>query len=449
MIGFLSIPRLRAWSVLALALAAPAAQALDLLSAYRLALANDARYQASRAANLAGKEPLSQATAQLLPTVSINGSRASVNADLESGGRSAHNDYYSSNYALQLRQPLYRWYNISQYRQAEAQAAAADGNLDKDRESLVQRLAGSYFDALLARDQVALVLAQKEAYAGQLEAARRSLAAGVGTRTDIDDAQARYDLLLSQELEAQQNVDFTRRQLEVLLNQPVAGLAALDPGRLALVPPDPARAESWVEQSVDGNPELRALRAGLDAARQEVEKARAGHHPTLDLVAQRSKTQSESITAINTSSLTTQVGLQLAIPVFSSGYVSSTIRQAEANLDRLQQEYNARSRELALEIRKQFQNVTEGILKVRALEQGERSAQQAVFSNQKGLQAGTRTRVDILNAEQQRVNAGRDLAQARYQYLLARIRLQSLTSGSGEEAIAAVNAWLTESRPGH
>lgn len=428
---------------LALVLLAPAAQALDLLAAYRLALENDARYQAARAANLAGQEPLAQATAQLLPTVSINASRARNSTDLSSDSVSNHNDYFSATYALQVRQPLFRQYNFALYRQAKAQATAADAALDRDRENLVQRLAAAYFDALMARDDLALVLAQKQAYGAQLESARRALAAGSGTRTDIDDAQARWDMALAQELEASQNVDFTRRRLQMLVNRPVARQAVLDPARMALALPDPARPEDWVARGEENNAELRNLRSGLEAARQEVEKARAGHYPTADLVAQRSRGQSETITAINTRNANSQLGVQLNLPLFAGGQVNSTVRQAEANLEKQRQEYEARRREVELDVRKEFQNVTEGILKVKALEQAERSTDQAVFSNQKGFQAGVRTRVDILNAEQQRTDARRSLAQARYQYLLARIRLHSLADPSGEEALAAVNPWLS------
>jgi TolC family type I secretion outer membrane protein len=284
------------------------------------------------------------------------------------------------------------------------------------------------------------VLSQKEAYAVQLEASRRALAAGQGTRTDIDDAQARYDLTLSQELEASQNLGYTRRQLQTIVNEPVDDLAVLDPARMQLQAPLPASAEEWIARGEAVNPELRALRADIEVARQELEKARAGHFPTVDLVAQRSKSMSE-----NTRYLTTLVGVQVNVPLFAGGYVMSQTRQALANIDKAGQQYEARRREVAQEIRKEFQNVAEGVLKVRALEQAERSADQAVFSNQKGLQAGTRSRVDILDAEQRRMNVRRDLAVARYRYIVARVRLQSLVSSLNEAEIAAINGWLTPS----
>ena len=432
---------------LALSLLAAPAAALDLLDSYRLALRNDARHQASIAQAAANREALPQARAQLMPNVSASLARSRNSTDRQAldifGRPSRENfDYISSNYALSLRQPVFRMYNFALYRQAQRQVEGAEATLDRSLQDLLVRLAGAYFEALLAQDQHALVIAQKEAYAGQLDAAKRSFAAGQGTRTDIDDAQARYDLTLAQELEASQNLGYTRRQLQTIVNEPVDSLAVLDAARLELQAPNPASAEEWIARGEEVNAELRALRADIEVARQELDKARAGHYPTVDLVAQRSKSESENNVSINTRYLTTQVGVQVNVPLFAGGYALSQTRQALANIERAEQLYEARRREVAQEVRKEFQNVAEGILRVRALEQARRSAEQAVLSNQKGFQAGTRSRIDILDAQQQRVSVERDLAVARYRYIVARLRLQSLVGSLDEPEIEAVNAWL-------
>ncbi|ATE62231.1 TolC family outer membrane protein [Thauera sinica] len=432
---------------LAALLPAPPAAALDLLDSYRLALQNDARHQASRAQAAASREAVPQARAQLLPSVSASLTRSRNSTEREAPdvfGRTATDsfDYVSSNYALTLRQPVLRMYGFAQYRQARHQVEGAEATLDRSLQDLLVRLAGAYFDALLAQDQHALVIAQKEAYAAQLEASKRAFAAGQGTRTDIDDAQARYDLTLAQELEASQNLGYTRRQLQTIIDRPVDALAALDPARMELQPPQPADAEEWIARGEEVNPELRALRADIEVARQELDKARAGHYPTVDLVAQRSRSESENNVSIDTRYLTTLVGVQVNVPLFAGGYTVSQTRQALAGIERAEQQYEARRREVGQEIRKEFQNVAEGVLRVRALEQAERSAGQAVFSNQKGFQAGTRSRIDILDAQQQRVSVKRDLAVARYRYIVSRLRLQSLVGTLDEPGIEAVNAWL-------
>ncbi len=436
-------------ALFAAAVASPA-QAIDLLQGYRLAIQNDARYQAARAEAAAAREAEPQALAQLLPNLSANLLRSDKTSGVWTpgfAGGSIHRrqDYISTNYALTLRQPLYRRFNFVSYQQAQAQVVSAEANLDRNLQDLLVRLSGAYFDAMMAEDQLNLVLSQKEAYVAQLQSAKRRFEAGQGTRTDIDDAQARYDMALAQELEAVQNVDYQRRQLQIIINQPVHQLAALAPTRIELVAPYPADPEEWVRRGEEINAELRSMRANIEAAEREVAKAGAGHHPTVDLIAQRSRTQSDSETSINQGYLTNSVGLQVNIPLFAGGYNSSQVRQAEALLDKTRQQYEARRREIDQAIRKEFQNVAQGVLKVRAQEQAERSADQAVFSNQKGFQAGTRTLVDILNAQQQRMNVRRDLANARHQYILARIKLQGLVGALTETELTTVNQWLDKS----
>ena len=428
---------------------APAAQALDLVQSYRLALENDATYQAALAANQAGHEAVPQALAQLLPNLSASGSRSKNATDSQSPGflgqmNHSFSRYTSASTTLALRQPLFRKYNFALYQQAQAQEKNADAVLDKDRQDLLMRLSGAYFEALMAHEQHTFILAQKDAYNGQLQSATRAFAAGAGTRTDIDDAQARYDLGLAQELEARQNIGYTRRQLQVIVNQPVESLATLDAGRMELLPPTPNNLDEWITRSEENNAELRALQANIEAAQQELEKAKSGHYPTADLFVQRSKTESDTNYTINSQYLTTAVGVQFNIPIWSGGYVNSQMRQATATLEKTKQQYEARRREIGQQVRKEFQNVTEGILKVKSLEQAERSSGQAVFSNQKGLQAGTRSQIDILNAQQQQMNVRRDLAQARYQYLMARVRLQGLMNSLNEDEMARINSWLVE-----
>ena len=432
-----------------LALGSIPAQALDLLKSYRLALEQDAGYQASRAEAAASRELMPQARAQLLPNLSSSLSRSKNQTNSETAGfLGARNftsyEYLSSSYSLTLRQPLYRKYNFALYQQAQSQVESAEAILDKSLQDMLVRLCGAFFEALMAQDQLSLVLSAKEAYAGQLQAARRVFQAGQGTRTDIDDAQVRYDMILAQELEASQNVGHTRRQLQVMVNQPVESLAILNPDRMQLIPPLPANPEEWIARGEDVNAELRAMRANIQTATQELEKAKSGHIPTVDLLVQRSRSVSENQVSINQFYMTSQVGLQVNIPIFAGGYINSQVRQASAILEKSQQQYEARRRELGLQIRKEFQNVAEGVLKVKAQEQAERSSDQALLSNQKGYQAGTRSQIDILNAQQQRMNVRRDLANVRYQYLLARVRLQGLVGSLNEEEISTINGWLSE-----
>lgn len=435
--------------IAAIALSAASTQSwsLDLLQAYQAAMQEDASILATRAATDARRERLPQARAQLLPNLSASASRnrnslERTTPDFQGDPVTTNSRYASSSEALTLRQPIFRLYQVADYYQAQAQVDDANAILERELQNLSVRVSGAYFEALLTSEQLALVLAQKTAYLTQLSSARKRLAAGAGTRTDIDEAQAALDLNLAQELEAIQNVDFTRRQLQSLINRPVDSLAALDAEKLQLIQPEPNRVEDWIARAENLSPELQSLKAQLEAARLEVRKAQAGHFPTLDAIAQLTRSESDTVTNVNNRYNNKSVGLQLNIPIFAGGYVNSQMRQALAEQERVGQALEGLRRDLGVRIHREFRGVTEGVLRVRALEQAVRSAEQVVSSNRRSFEAGSRTLVDTLNAEQQRAAAQRDLVQARHMYLMSRVRLHALAGGSKTEVINQINSWL-------
>lgn len=426
---------------------APAVSAMDLLQAYQAAQQQDATILASRAAAEAGRERLPQARSQLLPNVAISVSRNNnnlVSSTPNSLGQAQTNEshYPSKNQTLTVRQPLFRSYLTAQYRQAEAQVQDAEAALAQDEQNLTVRVSGAYFEAMLTHEQLALVLAQRAAYTTQLDAARKSFAGGSGTRTDVDEAQARLDMNTALELEARQNVSYTLKQLETLVNQPIDKLATLDASKLELLEPQPNVLQDWIVRAELNSPQLQALKAQAEVARQEVKKAGSGHYPTLDAVAQWSRSESENVLNFQSGYTNASIGLQLNIPIFSGGYVSSTVRQTLAGQERAEQALEAGRRDLGVRVYKEFRGVTENIPKIKALELALRSADQLVLSSRKSFQAGSRTVIDVLNAEQQRTLVLRDLAQARYVYLISKIRLLALVGAANVEAITEINRLL-------
>lgn len=432
---------------LALVSMGPCAWSMDLLQAYELARTEDASLQAARSTAAAGRERLPQARAQFLPNVSANLSYnkndlASTTPDFLGQDQTTKNKYPSSNQTLTLRQPIYRSQLMAQYRQAQAQVDESEATLAQEEQSLAVRVSSAYFEALLAHDQLELVRAQRATYTTQLDAARKTLAAGTGTRTDIDESQARLDMNTALEIEARQNITYTEQQLQALINQPVSQLAKLDVTRLDLSDLQPSRLQDWVERGERSSPQLQALRAQIEVARQEIDRAKAGHLPVLDAIAQISRSQSESVTSTASSYNNASIGLQLNVPLFAGGYVNSQVRQALAGLARAEQAYEAGRRDLGVRVYREFRGVTEGVPKIKALEQAQRSSDQLVLSSRKSFQAGSRTVLDVLNAEQQRVFVLRDLAQARYVYLTSKVRLLSLVGGADLEAVQAINSYL-------
>ena len=427
--------------------AASPAWSLDLLEAYEAAMSEDASIRATRAATNARKERIPQARSQLLPNLSLNASRfrnslESTTADFRGNPATSEVRYGSSSEALVLRQPIFRKLLTADYRQAVAQVDDANAILDRETQNVAVRLSGAYFETLLTAEQLALVLAQKTAFTTQLDAARKRFTAGTGTRTDIDEAQAALDLNVAEELEARQNVIFTQRQLQTLINRPVDNIATLDPAKLVLTDPTPALIEDWIDLAESNSPEIQSLKAQVEVARYEIEKAQAGHYPTLDAVAQWSRTESDTVTTVNNRYVNKSIGLQLNVPLFTGGYVNSQVRQALAEQERANAALEATRRDLGVRLHREFRGITEGKLRIRALEQAVKSTEQVALSNRRSFEAGSRTLVDTLNAEQQQVSAQRDLAQARYVYLISKVRLNALAGGPKTTVIEEVNGWL-------
>ena len=431
-----------------MALVCTPAWSLDLSQAYQAALEQDSTIRSVRAATDARRERLPQARSQLLPNLSASSSRYRNSLERTAPdffGRLVTSDerYTSSSETLTLRQPLFRKLLIADYRQAEAQVDDANAILERELQNVSVRVSGAYFEALLAEEQLALILAQKTAYTTQLDAAEKRFRGGSGTRTDIDEARAALDLNVAQELEARQSLDLTHRQLQSLINRPVDRLASLDASKMQLLQPAPGRVEDWAERAETHSPEVQSLRAQVEVARQDVDKAQAGHYPTVDAIAQWSRSNSDTVTALKNRYTNRSIGLQLNVPLFSGGYVSSTVRQAVAAQLRAEEALEALRRDLGVRLHREFRGVTEGILRVKALEQAVRSAEQVVLSNRRSFEAGSRTLPDLLNAEQLKVSAQRDLAQARFIYLISRVRLHALAGGPKTEVIDEINGWLT------
>lgn len=448
------LPRRHAWSALAallcLATSLPA-WSLDLLSAYQAALTEDATLLAARAVNSATRERLVQARAQLRPNINFSASRNhnDLSRSQTSNGQSTEFDekYYSQNQTLQLRQPLYRRPLLATLAQAHHWVEDAQATLAQEERSLGQRLVASYLEVLLAQDELELVQKQQMTTTYQLDAARKSFAAGAGTRTDIDEVQARLDLNRARELEARQQLAMSGHRLGVLINRPVETLARLDPVRLPLNPPEPADLQAWVTQAEANNPQMQSLQAQLRAAELEVQRASAAHQPTLDLLLQATRSSSENTTTPASSYTNRMVGLQLNVPLYAGGYVQSQVRQALALQSEAEARLEALRRELAVQVHQELRGVSEGVLKVRAMEQAVRSADQLVTSSQRSFAAGARTLIDILNAEEALQKARRDLARERYLYLLSHYRLQTLTGTDMQQAMVSVNNTLQSPAP--
>jgi len=426
--------------------AATAANGADLLEIYRLAQSSDAQYAAARAAWSAGQEKLPQGLAGLLPQASVSASTQYNDRETRSRDpavAAVAGRFNSNSASLSVTQPLYRPQNFAAYDQAKTQVAQADSVFAQAAQDLILRVAQAYFEVLLAQDTVEFAQAQLTAIGRQLEQARRNFEVGTATITDTHEAQSRYDITVSTEIAARNDLEIRKRQLEQFIGRSAPGLSPLGK-RFSLRSPEPAQMDRWVAEAAESNLQVRVSRASLEFASQEIERNRAGHRPTLDAFATYSESGSgpSSPAGVGADATSKVVGVQLAVPIYQGGLVSSRVREAVANEDKARQDLENARRGAELAARQTFLGVTSGIAQVKALEAALVSSQSSLDSTRLGQEVGVRTQIDVLNAQQQLSQTRRDLAQAKYNYILALLRLKSAAGQLTEQDLALVNAWL-------
>jgi len=293
---------------------------------------------------------------------------------------------------------------------------------------------------LQSQDNIAFINSQKSAITEQLAFAKRNFEVGTATITDTHEAQARYDLAVAQEIAEQNNLNIRLRALEKLIGKPPGTLDTLaDP---ALLKGGPGSIDEWAARAVEGNLQAEIQRIARTIADQEVERNRAGHHPTLDAVAGYTINNGQNFGATQVDTRVASVGLELNVPIYQGGLISSRVREAVANQEKARQDVEVATREAGLQARQAWLNVNSGVARVRALEQALVSTQAQLDSTKLGLEVGVRTNLDVLNAEQQVLSAQRDLAGARYASLLAGLSLKAAIGALSPEDLAEIDQVL-------
>ena len=442
------IPRWKALS-LALALAGgalPSLQAQSLLDLYSAARGFDASYQSAKSQFDATLAKSAQAKALLLPTANFALGANTSNQEVNSPVVSRNYSYDAQTATISAAQPLYRPANKASYDQGVKQVELANAQLRAAEQDLIVRVSQAYFDVLASSDSLAFVKSQKTAVAEQLASAKRNFEVGTSTITDSREAQARYDLVIAQELAAENDL----RVKTIALNQ-LVGKSDAAPKPLAapvvLTPLQPADAEVWVQQSEDQHPGLAQLKVALDVAKLETAKAEAGHKPTLDLtgsytVANSQKGSSSGPAAYDTRSNVATVGLSFNLPLFAGFATQNRIKETLALEDKARTDLEATKRTVAQGTRTAFFGVLSGQGQVKALEAAEASSQSALDANKLGYQVGVRINIDVLNSQSQLFDTKAKLAKARYDVLLGGLKLKQANGSLVADDLNPINSQL-------
>jgi len=432
------------------------AHAIDLIQVYQQALANDATFASARASLAAGRERVTQGRAGLLPQVGLSGSVIRSDSDFSPfnegqtvviGGVPTQVGASGSNlttkeYTLALSQPLFRWDRWQTYEQSKLSQAIAEAQFAQAQQDLITRVAQAYFDVLSAQDTLESIRAQKSAVTEQLASAKRNFEVGTQTITDTHEAQAAYDLVVAQEFAAVNDLDNKRNALQAIIGTDPGALATLQSG-ITLAPPQPALVDQWVSSAENQNYGVTVSQLALESAKRDISKNRAGHLPTLDLVASSTRRDTSGrIQSASGDNRNNSIGVQWNVPIFSGYAVTSRVREAIALEDKARNDLETTRRNAALQARQAFLGVNSGLAQVKALQAAEVSSQSALESNKLGYQVGVRINIDVLNAQRQLYSTRTDLARARYNTILNGLRLKSASGSLREADLVPVNNLL-------
>ncbi len=416
------------------------AQAQSLVDLFDAARGFDAAFQSAKSAHDAAVAKADQARAGLLPTVGLSAGASRTNVD--NASPVPDRSYDARNATLAASQPLYRPVNRLAYEQGQKSLIVAQAQLKAAEQDLIVRTSQAYFDVLAAQDTLTYVKAQKAAVAEQLAAAKRNFEVGTSTVTDSREAQARFDLVLAQEIAAENDLRVKRLALDTLVGKTGAEPKTLAlPVALPAVTPDDVG--QWVNLAETAHPGVVQAQTALDIASLELKKAQAGHGPTVDLTAQYVLAKAPSSTmGLPLRNNTATIGVQFNLPLFAGYAIENRVKEALALEDKARADAEGAKRSVAQATRTAFFGVQSGKGQVNALEAAEASSQSALDANKLGYQVGVRINIDVLNAQSQLYQTKRDLAKARYDVLVGSLKLRQASGTLVADDLNAVNALL-------
>ncbi len=428
------------------------ANAQSLTELYDFARAYDAPYQSAKAQYDANLYKADQAKASLMPTVNLSAGVTNTQLQIDAA---AHDSLPASNTTksydtqtsgLNATQPLYRPSNYATYQQGVRTADLAQAQLEAAEQDLIVRVSQTYFDLLGAQDTLTFVQAQKVAVAEQLASAKRNFEVGTATITDTRDAQARYDLVIAQEIAADNDLRVKRLALDILVGKtnispkPLASPVSLP----ALVPTDMS---VWVQQGQDMHPTIKQSRIALEIAQLEIDKSYAGHKPTLDLNAGYNINRNINGTTISSTdsrTTATTIGLAFNLPLFAGMATQNRLRETLSLEEKARADLETTQRTVMQGTRAAYFGVVSGLGQVKALEAAEASSQSALDANKLGYQVGVKVNIDVLNSQSQLYQTKRDLAKARYDVLVGGLKLKQASGLLTANDLQGVNALLVK-----
>ena len=415
----------------------------DLTSIYSLAERNDPNYQQVISKHRAVLESRPQARSQLLPSLDITANTKRNKQDITSGstfGSDGEIDFNSHGYSLNLSQPLFHRDRFIALSQADSQIKESEAKLAKAQQDLIISVSETYFNVLRSIDNLDFAKIEVKSLNRQLEQANQRFEVGLSAITDVQEAQAGYDLAIAQEIEAINGIDNAKEEVRELTGKYIDDFDGLGEN-ITLIKPVPENIDNWSELSIKQNLDISAANFALETARKEIKKQYAGHLPTVDIVASHGYDSTGGrfgSTRIDRSS----IGLELNVPIYSGGLVSSKTREAYENYNSAMHYLEKARRTTQRNTREAYLGVISGISQVNALKQAVISSETALTATEAGFEVGTRTAVDVVASQRATSKARRDYSNAKYNYILNTLKLKRSAGTLSPVDLNLINAWL-------
>lgn len=425
--------------------------ATDLMDIYQQALESDPIFKNAYDTYMANAEAVPQARAALLPQLNINGQLSRNLLHLNDGIFTISDDYYNAtNWQITASQALFNYKSWAKVRQAKAYVKAAQATFNDAAQDLMLRTAKAYFDVLYAQDTLDFARAKKRANKRQYEQAQQRFNVGLDAVTSVYEAKAAYDQSVATVIAAKNNKTNQYENLRKLTNHVYEMLAPLRNSRIPLAKPEPNNADTWVDTGLKQNYKLFAAKFNMEVSRENMKALSAGNWPTISLQGNKTQTHNE-VNAFNNPILPrnqTQANVALALnfPVFQGGLVRSQTRQAQHNFQASSEQMEQAYRNVVVNSRIAFNTIKDGISKVKADRQTVISQQNSLESTEAQFEVGTRTMVDVTNAQQRLFEAQQQLANDQYNLINAVLTLKYLAGSLNVNDLELVNSWLATTR---
>jgi len=432
-----------------------AQETIDLISLYQEALRNDSLLSSARFQNEATRELIKQGKSLFLPSITMNASfdkqdkerkfltSALPSNDLLSGRKVNYETY---DYGVTVKQPLFNYSAYAQYKKILTQINLSDKQLIKTQQDLILRISKTYFETLLAKDQVDLFQSQRASIQEQLSKAEAQFEAGLISVTDINEAKTKKALIEAQQISAIQKLKIKKREIQVITGKLPGKLTPLNP--IITFTEIDNLADDWIAIAQENNLELQIKKDEIKIAEREIDSRRSGHYPTIDAIANRSRnwdkggypygaTKNEGIRSYSDT-----IGIEINIPIFSGGMTSSRVREAVLLKSKLEEDVEYLRRGIELKVRDYYLSLQTNFSEISAYQQAMKSATLQLESTQLGFQEGLRNSVEVLDSQQILFNAKLNVLESRYNYIMNFINLKLSAGMLSIEDLDEINQYL-------